>query len=267
MKDFKINFPGKNKIYALTNGALTSVNKKKYIIDTETGELTIVCSLPDGKEMEFCQDKLFESIRDYKEGKNASFSSVCMKLSGIIPGETETNSDEDLFKYVWVIKDGAPEKKYLLVHRKITLDTSYHIESGVDIPDEWYSSRSDCIKWNDLKIIDGDGNEIEEKSIHKSLILTKEQQSIIGEIRDVFNKAKDAGIVLGYDHTDARWYALNKTETEARFAWDDDILSDEEELNYYDWLTKRRYTVDIPIPHYLTDCDCTIAVKKNLTEE
>lgn len=252
-KNFVIEFPSCSDVYALINGELTACKVLHVTADTESCKSFVCCESPDGFKNSFKVDELYASVTDYEKGKTVT--AIKPELNALIPGCYELVKQEDdtkfFKKFYWAMVDGEPEKVYINAKR-IQFDAKTRQATDITLPAEFYSSREECIRWNDINIVEADGTKRVQKSIRRSLMLTDEQKAIIGEISAAFAKAREAGIRIGYNSYDCAWYALNVTEVkDATFNYYGDV---DEEYRIEDaW---NNYRVNIPDPYYINDESC-----------
>lgn len=259
--NFIVKFPSKSEVYvyALINGELTACKVLNVMVDVESKSVNVACESPDGVMNSFSTSDLYSGVESYKEGKTVK--TVQCSLDNILPGCTEKNEDGTFCKFYWAMVDGEPKKVYIKAKRIIF--NSAHEATNIELPDEFYSTREECIKWNDINIVEADGTKRVQKSVHRSLIITDEQRAIIDELKAVFEKAKDAGIVIGYNSDWMEWIAVNKTDHPyLMFEWLDNVS--ERDYNDAVRISERsvhdRFRVDLPAPAYISECErCIVA--------
>lgn len=247
--DFQIQFIGENtNLYTLINGELTAVKTVNVVANIKDCTSCITCQCPDGELRRFRLSDLYESVKDYENGKAVRGYSHSLKQ--ILPGAKADVGDEFSATY-WAIVDGEPMQMDVKVDDEIVLKNMRVILKGVDIPHDWYETREQCIAWNDITIVEEDGSKHVQKSARRALMLTPEQNAIIAELQAAFKKAQDADIVLGYDHDCNCWYALNATEYKnANFRYDGEVDKDKIIDETLAWT---RYSVNLPDPSYIND--------------
>lgn len=266
-KNFIVKFPSTQNVYALINGELTACKVLSVTVNVEDNKSFVICESPDGVKNSFKAEELYSKVEAYKEGNTVS--TIKPELRGLLPGcyeEVKKNEQGELFfkEFYWVMADGEPEKRYIDAKHLVFDANTRKLISGIDLPAEFYSSREECIKWNDITVVEEDGSKHVQKSLLRSLIISDKQRAIIDELKAVFDKAKDAGIVIGYNSDWMEWIAIDKTDyPELRFDWSDSIC--EEESKNAVWISDRaihsRFRVDMPAPAYVTECDRVIVAE------
>ena len=264
-KNFVIEFPSCSDVYALINGELTACKVLHVTADTESCKSFVCCESPDGFKNSFKVDELYASVTDYEKGKTVT--AIKPELNALIPGCYEMVKQEDnakfFKKFYWAMVDGEPTKVYINAKR-IQFDAKTRQATDIALPAEFYSSREECIKWNDINIVEADGTKRVQKSVLRSLVIDDKQRAIIDELKAVFEKAKAAGISIGYNHDWMEWIAVNKTDyPEMRYDWSDSICEEESKGAIWvsDHAIHNRLRIDLPAPAYVTECDRVIVLK------
>lgn len=264
-KNFIVKFPSTQNVYALINGELTACKVISVTADTESCKSFVCCESPDGFKNSFKVEELYASVKGYEEGKTVATSKP--NLYTLLPGVYEFIKEEEgetFFKmFYWVLADGEPEKRYVDAKRIEFNASPRKIVSGVDMPEEYYGSREECIQWNDINIVEADGTKRVQKSVCRSLMINDEQRALIDAARDALTKVMNAGLVLGYDHDASRWFALNQDVCkDACFEWRDEVSDEVADyvIDLNNEAIRSRLDVHLPAPVFLCDCErCIIA--------
>ena len=211
-KNFIVKFPNRQNVYALINGELTACKVVNVTVDVENDKSFVLCESPDGFMNSFKVTELYSSVKAYEEGN--SVSTVKSELKGLLPGCCEIvkeNEDGVFFNMTyWVMADGEPEKRHVDAKR-IVFDNGRK-PTNIEMPSEYYASREECIKWNDITVVEADGTKRVQKSARRSLMLTDEQQAIVDQLCDILKKAEAAKIRFGYHADEEDLTAINVTE-------------------------------------------------------
>ena len=112
---------------------------------------------------------------------------------------TEEDGREYIYMKVWTFENGEAIETPVVVN-SVTIEegSKWHLLDGC-LPDKFWESREDAYGFNEYKITDSDGEEFVEEGAYKRLMLTPEQWQIVNQIRDLYNKAVDAGIKFLWD--------------------------------------------------------------------
>ena len=224
-KNFIVKFPSTQDVYALINGELTACKVQHVTVDVENEKQFIVCKSPDGFMNSFKANELYSSVEAYERGNTVK--TIKPELCTLIPGCYElVKEDEDgkfFNKFYWMMVDGEPQKIFITAKR-IEFDANTRQATDIKLPDEFYKDREECVKWNDINVVEADGTKRVQKSVRRSLLLTDEQQAIMDELCEVLKKAREAKIKLGYDADDDDLTAINVTEhPNATFSYCGDV--------------------------------------------
>lgn len=257
-KNFIVKFPSIQNVYALINGELTACKVLSVTAHADKQKSYVICESPDGIKNSFSTDELYSSVKSYEAGNTVS--TYKLEFNSILPGcrEIAGGDDEgDLYKqFCWVMADGEPTKKYIDV-TIVEFDAITRKATNIKLPDEYYASRDECIKWNDITIVEKDGSKRVQKSARRSLLLTAEQQAIVDQLVEVLKKAKEANIRLGYDCNEDDLTAINVTEhPNATFSYCSDVI-EENQVGANDKLPWSRYRVNgFPGFYYVNEEYC-----------
>lgn len=255
MKNFEIQFPywSESNAYVMNNGELTNVEIVGTAVYLNEEKSLIICKAPNGNRVELEIGLFYSDVDHYKRGESIKVSRG--NTQSHLIGKVEDTGEDTFEKYFWVMHNGEPTKHYIKFSNRIEFDNSERMVSGADIPADYYDSREDCIKWNDITSVEQDGTKILHKSYYKALLLTNEQKAIVAEIADAFKRASQAGIKIGYNSCNNAWYGLNVSEHYAEFTYDTDNEEYHAVVDYNDnaW---EKFLLDIPEPYYVSDDDC-----------
>lgn len=263
-KNFIVKFPSIQDVYALINGELTACKVLSVTAHADKQKSYVICESPDGIKNSFSTDELYSSVKFYEAGNTVS--TYKLEFNSILPGcrEIAGGDDEgDLYKqFCWVMADGEPTKKYIDV-TIVEFDAITRKATNIKLPDEYYASRDECIKWNDITIVEKDGSKRVQKSVRRSLLLTDEQQAIMDELCEVLKKAREAKIKLGYDADEDDLTAINVTEhPNATFSYRGDV-DERNQIGVDESLPWTKYHVNNFIGFYYVNDESCI----NLGEE
>ena len=116
-----------------------------------------------------------------------------------VVNSTEEDGREYVYMKVWTFENGEAIETPVVVN-SVTIDEGgkWHLLDGC-LPDKFWESREDAYGFNEYKITDNDGEEFVEEGAYKRLMLTPEQWQIVNQIRDLYDKAVDAGIKFLWD--------------------------------------------------------------------
>lgn len=263
-KNFIVKFPSTQNVYALINGELTACKVISVTADADKQKSFVLCESPDGFKNSFKAEELYSSVEAYKKGNTVS--TIKPEFISLLPGcrEIAGGDDEgDLYRqFYWVMMDGEPTKKYIDVKR-VEFDAKTRKATNIVLPAEFYGTRQECVKWNDITVVEKDGSKHVQKSVLRSLLLNDEQRALIDAARDALTAVMNAGLTLGYDHDASRWFALNRELCkDAHFEWRDEVTEEEADyvIDYNDSAIRARLEVGLPKPVFLCDCArCIIA--------
>ena len=195
-----------NNGYAVIDGILTYVEAEKVEMKAN-GQLLHTIG---GKR--FRDLILYANQEQFEKGnaKQADIISIPNKY------EYREQTDEKGYTYietaVWKMLCGAPVKSWALLDYDITNVHQIH----PIVPEGFFLSRVDCIRYGQYQYKDENGDIKEQKGIGLKLRLTKEQQAFIdGEFSAVLEKAKDLGIKFLFNCEDDALIAVNQSEVKS----------------------------------------------------
>lgn len=257
-KNFIVKFPGASNVYALINGELTACKVLSVTAHADEQKSFVICESPDGVKNSFSVEELYSSVEAYKKGNTAS--TVKPNFTSLLPGcrEIAGGDDEgDLYnQFYWVMVDGEPTKKNIDVSH-VEFDARTRKATNIVMPAEYYVSREECVKWNDITVVEEDGTKHVQKSARRSLMLTDEQQAIVDELCAILRKAEKANIRFGYHACEEDLTAINVTEhPNAAFGYCGDI-DERNQIGSDESLPWSRYRVNgFPGFYYVNDDYC-----------
>lgn len=257
-KNFIVKFPSTQNVYALINGELTACKVISVTADTESCKSFVLCESPDGFKNSFKAEELYSSVKAYEDGNTVS--TVKPELIALIPGcyEIVKENEEGKFfnKFYWAMIDGEPEKVRITATR-IEFDAITRKATNIELPAELYTTREECIKWNDITVVEKDGTKRVQKSARRSLMLTDEQKAIVDELCAIIKKAEEANIRFGYHACEDDLTAINVTEhPNAAFGYCGDIDA-RNQIGSDESLPWSRYRVNgFPGFYYINDDYC-----------
>lgn len=258
-KNFIVKFPNTQDVYALINGELTACKVLRVVAKVDKCESYVICESPDGVQNSFKANELYSSVSAYEKGNTVS--TIKPELRDLLPGCTEKvdSAEEGYFfnKYFWMMVDGEPKKVNLETEKRVVFNALTRKPIDVELPKEFYSTREECVLWNDINVVEADGTKRIQKSARRSLLLTDEQQAIMDELCAVLKKAKDAKIKLGYDANEDDLTAINVTEhPNATFCYLGDV-DERNQIGADETLPWTRYRVNgFPGLLYVNDESC-----------
>lgn len=195
-----------NTGYAVIDGILTYVEAEKVEMKAN-GQLVHTIG---GKR--FRDLVLYANQEQFEKGnaKQADIISIPNKY------EYREQTDEKGYTYietaVWKMLCGAPVKSWALLDYDITNVHQIH----PIVPEGFFLSRVDCIRYGQYQYKDENGDIKEQKGIGLKLRLTEEQQAFIdGEFSAVLEKAKDLGIKFLFNSEIATLIAVNQSEVKS----------------------------------------------------
>ena len=258
-KNFIVKFPNTQDVYALINGELTACKVLRVVAKVDKCTSYVICESPDGVQNSFKASELYSSVDAYKKGNTVA--TIKPELKTLLPGCTEkVESDEEgefFNKFFWMMVDGEPKKVNLKTEKSVVFNALTRKAIGVELPKEFYSTREECVMWNDINVVEADGTKRVQKSARRSLLLTDEQQAIIDQLCDILKKAKDAKIKLGYEINNDELMAINVTEhPNATFCYHGDV-DERNQIGVDESLPWTRYRVNgFPGLLYVNDESC-----------
>ena len=229
MKQRKVEIVESKEPYAFLNDALRKVKIEEAVInlyaEDDKDVVRYIISV-DGKEHdEFVKSEdLYDTVEDFRINKKArrdTWQAVC--LLGSIGIETLATPTE-FTTYTWVMDNGEPKrievhiaslryKCYIFtatVFDAVT-NTTYH---------KWYRSREECLRWNEYKVVDENG-ERTVKGEYLKLQLTDKQKEAFNNLQAAFKAAEAAGIAFTWDNVDDTIHAFNTNEMDDYFSTDE----------------------------------------------
>ena len=123
----------------------------------------------------------------------------------------------------YILKDGKAEYWHWneSIHSWDVESDSVKLVDG-EIPDKLYNTIEDVYFFNDL-VIHKDNGDIEiKRGLGKELELTEEQKAVLEKFKDVIKEVKEAGIQLVDDRENEAWHAINVSNFNVYFGYDEE---------------------------------------------
>lgn len=165
-------------------------NRMAYFVATH------VVRLPDGTNYTVNRYvDVFDSIQKYKDdiAAETSYKTLCGE-SGCVVQDVFGQR----FKSIayWTMKNGEPIiKTFELTHFKFNYLTN-KFEASEKPYGTPYVTREECVSYNDIKVIDKDGNTSLNTGINKLLQLDDDQKELVGQFENLLREMRDKDIFL-----------------------------------------------------------------------
>ena len=259
-KEFKY-MPNK-AFYTPIDGKLTFVKPIKTFFSNADNILEYFVKLPDGTKKCLPENmKAYMSEKDYREAKEMSFGTTSYVNMARNRGINIKKVEDYCSPTVWEMKDGEPIETEVDV--TITMECGvgckvkvYRDGEVVEEITNWYSSREECLAFNEYKVVEEDGTEHTVVGEMKRLSLTKEQEKLIEKLKDAIKAVKDANIRVIWDSENELLLPININDAE-------DITDCDADLDGY-FFVGNEYVSNLPsfkIHDYWSNCDYGIQIK------
>ena len=214
-----------DKGFVFIDGALVEVKfiETKFDYDhSENGMAYFTAShvvrLPDGTNYTVNRYiDVFDSIQKYKDDDpsetefKALYGTPCCVVSNVFGRRFRSMA-------YWTLKNGEPISKiFELTHFKYNY-LSYRFEADEKPYGTPYVTREECVSYNDIKVIDKDGNTSLSTGINKLLQLDEDQKELLGQFENLLREMKANDIfllqdccqkIMAYNFRNVEGYALD----------------------------------------------------------
>lgn len=240
-------FPVGKEYYVMYEGELTKVTIVCTRYDVNEDKSRCVVKLPNGKHhVLLASEPMYRTTTDYEEGSSDSFGMAV--LNHYLPFKNGS---------YWIFENGEPVEVKpcpdLIVIYNCTKET---LVDGKPMPETWYRTREDCIKWNDYTIVEADGSKRVQKSKLRRLMLNDEQRGLVETLKKAFEALKSAGALVVYDQDCCGFDVYNINDVEDWKFTDDvqeDVLEKTDGVAVYD--SEPYYTaISLNSGHFQVPC-------------
>lgn len=200
MEEKKISIYGAKSGYMPFEGVLEEVKLIQTVFEDKERSYTTI-KLSNGEIRKVYDNKLYASVEDYKNDKP-----IPMK---------EYNEDDICFMNVpracqfglelryWRMKDGFPEQSSWKVEKYVYDYIAVHFALFDSIVgSRLYSSREECLSFNEIVSVDADGKTTTHVGINRKLMLDEDQQELMKKLRGVIEECENNGIYFLMDCCD-----------------------------------------------------------------
>ena len=233
----------RNSAGYISNGdGIVFVTVDSMTFDLKKQVVTTVMLDSQGKEyVREGEFKMFRTPEDFENNSEKSLNDAATtRIIGYVEGLQDCSFDnlvEDDKAYVcarvWCFENGEP------VLTPVAVNVIRHDKNGWKIidghlPEKFWKTREEAIRYNEFKVVDEDGEVFIEQGIQKRLALTDKQQAIVDKISELINQAYDANIKFVWDRSYGGYLQAFNGEQVHDFGYDADqgvIPGDEKPLN------------------------------------
>lgn len=163
--------------------------------DSET-----VVELPDGRQVVVKDyDQVFDSVKGWQERISAetSYKKLFGEYGSVVFCILGRRYNSGIT--YWTVENGNPVCKALELREFKFMYKSNKFVSSELVPEKRYISREEAISYNDIKVIDKDGNISIHTGINKLLQLDPDQQELIGQLENLLIEIRKQDIFLCMD--------------------------------------------------------------------
>lgn len=223
-----------NKTYFwVSDNALVEVRFSKAIIGTHDSEVIYYATLPNGetKTIKSKDDdpiKVYASANDYIQQRVLTIPTVSLEsIANSLKLQVryrELNGEKVAFYFpVWTIDDGVA-KEHRIYAGTITATPNGRFSNNIytindDFPENYYKDRELMEKLYPTKVIAEDGSQSVVGGELSSLLLSKEQQTILDEWLAVTKKLEAANITIISSEATGQYLAVNNTQIESIYGY------------------------------------------------
>ncbi len=195
-----------SRVFVFIDDALTEVKpiKTEFSYDHVEENMAYyrashIVELPDGSSYTVnSYDGVFDSVEDFKKGNPSAtdFKSVYGRYGTVMYDTLGWCSQVNSY---WTMENGEPVHKMLdLEHFSFNYETN-KFEVAKKPSEPLYSSRDKCISYNDIKVIDNEGNTSINTGINKLLQLDDDQKELVGQLENLIREMASKDIFLLMD--------------------------------------------------------------------
>lgn len=219
------NLKEKTQIHVLEGGVLKEAYFKCYAMRGDIPFIVYVTS-----ESKDCNEARFENtykaIYLFKQGKSIADSESCTIVN--IPCNKFLNDDGSMFKKTFFSVENELMEEFEAY-------TVYYDKDGLpccfDVPENFFSSKEECIKWNDIRCEDITGETHLLKSKYKrAFALEEKQKELIEKMKSLFIEMKQSGLKIFFDNNNYRLVFLNNKDLNIESITSDNTTGDEDLL-------------------------------------
>lgn len=228
--------------YISDGDGIVFVTVDNVTFDLKKQVVTTVMLDSQGKEyVREGEFKMFRTPEDFENNSEKSLNNVpTTTIISYIEGLQDCSFDnlvEDDKDYVcarvWCFENGEP------VLTPVAVNVIRHDKNGWEIidghlPENFWRTREEAIRYNEFKVVDEDGDVFIEQGIQKRLALTDKQQAIVDKISKLFKQAYGANIKFAWDRNYGGYLQAFNGEQVHDFGYDADqgvIPGDEKPLD------------------------------------
>lgn len=219
------NLREKTQIHVLEEGILKEAYFKCYAMRGDIPFIVYVSSeSKDLNEARF--ENTYRSIALFKNGSCIADSESCQIIN--LPCNQVVNDDGFMFKKTFFfVENGLMEEGEAF--------TVYYDKDGVpcnfDVPKDFFGSKEECIRWNDIVCKDITGETHLLKSKYKrAFTLEDKQKELIEKMKSLFAEMKQSGLKIFFDNNDYRLVFLNNKDLNIEHVTSDNLTGDEDLL-------------------------------------
>ena len=173
-----------------------SHNENNYAwYDSET-----TVELPDGSQTVVKgYNTIFDSVKKWeqKEEAETSYKKLYGEYGSVIFDVLGRRYARGIS--YWVVENGKPMWKTMELREFKFMYKGNRFTSNEHIPEKRYVSREEAISYNDIKVIDKNGNTTLRTGINKFLQLDEDQQELIGQLENLLIEIRKQDIFLCMD--------------------------------------------------------------------
>lgn len=236
--------------YTMINNVLTQITPRvlNYTLkDDGTFDMTLVALTPDNQvlNLDISTTKFYKSIECYENNQEVEtiVDSATTVLHDIFNGHKVDASPN-----YWIWENDKPVK-HTFDFSKFSYNYRGGRYSSTLIPEDPIYARKDvCLSFNEYKVKEDGKDEYMKIGINKLIMLEEDQRFLMGELRDILSRIKEAGILLTTD-SDDKFRAYNVRNVKDYYLDTSDSEDDYEETYNSD----RQFQFDFGVPYYGDD--------------
>lgn len=284
IKNQKISYLGFGKKYVMYRGELvcvTIIGRKIVLADFSIDYHAI---LPNGDKVSLNdkENKFYESQQDFENGHEAvrncssTIDNILNRTFGMpcVLNEENVNGIVCMMAipFCWIFEDGEPRTVEPTIHQIVINKDNDNKLDGVNIPDKYYKTREDVLKWHDYTVREEDGTVHVHKAILPLVVLTKEQKDAVNSIVDAYKKARDLGVRFFWDSEDETQKVINinnieRYENTDNYDYKSRVKNGEKGLigmkSLRADLSRKEFISEVNVFDFWLSCDYDLYVKVN----
>ena len=253
-------------IYTVVDEALTKVNVLRGYVYLLENTVRYVVELPNGDVKELEKDaQFYRKPEDFKRGEtlDGDFYITAAEIFRRLGLNAKTFEGGSIEPHAWIMKDGEPADIAVSVSNVVFNITKFKAkvtdENGNSLTD-YYPDRETCLRWNEYKVVDGDG-ERTVRGEYLRLKLTPKQEALVNDITTAIEKARAAGVEFIWNADQDELYSFNGLECESI---DNESVDSREPASYANCFSFAGFIEplsDIAFKKYYTnDCDYGLSI-------